>query len=101
MPVEKSVLSESRTAKSASKLFLEEMRIDHGPASLLGRFFLQAETIMRAAGIKLCFAPLAEAAITQAQNTGSWPLFPPMLDCRLSAIPEDMSYSLIGYGPQW
>ena len=61
-------------------------------------FFLQAEAYVKSAGIKLAFAPLAEAAAVQARNVSSWALFPPMLDCRLSAIAPERSYGLIGYG---
>ena len=88
----------NRTLKpNPTKVFLEELRIDYGPASLLGRFFLQAESYVRSTGIKLAFGPLAEAADVQGRNVASWALYPPMLDCRLSAIDPGMSYGLLGY----
>jgi hypothetical protein len=75
---------------------IESLQIDHGPITLLGRFFLLAQGLLAKAGVTLVKTTLAEAAKTQASNTASWALFPPMLDARLSAIPEDMSYGLLG-----
>ena len=75
---------------------LDDLQIKHGPVTLLGRFFLLADTLLAKAGVTLYRASLAEAAATQGANVESWHLFPPMLDTRLSPIPDDMSYGLLG-----
>lgn len=76
--------------------FVESLRIDYGPASLLGRFFLYADNLVYEHGIVLEFAPIAEAWRAQIANRSSWALFPPMLDGRLSQISNAMSYCLLG-----
>jgi hypothetical protein len=75
---------------------LDDLRIDHGPIPLLGRFFLLADRILADAGVTLLRTTLAKAAETQSANVESWALFPPMLDQRLSAIPGSTSYGLLG-----
>lgn len=75
---------------------LEDLQINHGPVTLLGRFFLIADAVLAKAGVTLVRASLSDAAATQAANVESWHLFPPMLDTRLSPIAPDMSYGLLG-----
>jgi hypothetical protein len=75
---------------------LEDLQVRHGPVTLLGRFFLLADTLLAKAGVNLYRASLAEAAETQAANVDSWHMFPPMLDTRLSSIPPETSYGLLG-----
>jgi hypothetical protein len=82
---------------SEGRSFLEDIRIDHGPAQTLGRFFLAADTMVRAAGIQLRLVSIKDASQAHTDNKESWPVFPPMLDSRLSEIPEDFSYALLGY----
>jgi hypothetical protein len=80
-----------------SQNFLNTVKINHGPARVLGRFFLAAEKTIHDLGIELTLGRLADIAAVQAGQKASWALFPPMLDVRLSPIPEDMSYALIGH----
>jgi hypothetical protein len=77
--------------------FLEDIRIDHGPARELGRFFLTADTLVRAAGIQLRLVSIKDASQAHTNNKESWPAFPPMLDSRLSHIDTASSYALLGY----
>jgi hypothetical protein len=86
----------SHDAFDVPPVFLEQIRIDHGPANLIGQFFLAAEMVVRSAGIRLSFAPLRATAALQSENKKSWSVFPPMLDCRLSQIPDEDSYALVG-----
>jgi hypothetical protein len=78
------------------RAFLDDLHVKHGPVTLLGRFFLLADTLLANAGVTLYRTTLAEAAATQAANAESWNMFPPMLDSRLSSIPFELSYGLLG-----
>ena len=75
---------------------IDSIQIDYGPASMLGRFFLLAQHLIGDLGITMSRATLADLAALQSRQKSSWALFPPMLDVRLSAIPEHMSYALVG-----
>lgn len=75
---------------------LEDLIVEHEPITLLGRFFLIADAALSRAGVTLVRTSLESAAATQAANRDSWALFPPMLDTRLSRIPEESSYGLLG-----
>jgi hypothetical protein len=77
--------------------FLEDIRIDHGPARELGRFFLAADAMVRAAGIQLQLVSINDASQAHTDNKDSWSAFPPMLDSRLSDIDPAKSYALLGY----
>ena len=75
---------------------IDSIQIDYGPVNMLGRFFLLAQQLIGDLGISMCRATLSDLAALQSGHKFSWALFPPMLDVRLSAIPEDMSYALVG-----
>ena len=75
---------------------IDSIEINHGPVGMLGRFFLLADQLITDVGITINRASLADLAGLQSAHKSSWALFPPMLDVRLSAIPEDMSYALVG-----
>jgi len=81
---------------SLGRPMLEELQINFGPVTLLGRFFLLADTLLAKAGVTLYRVSLADAVATHAANVGSWHVFPPMLDTRLSNIPSEESYGLLG-----
>jgi hypothetical protein len=84
-------------ADNYGRSFLEDIRIDHGPARVLGRFFLAADSLVRTAGIQLRLVSINDAGLAHTNNKDSWPAFPPMLDSRLSAIDAASSYALLGY----
>lgn len=92
------VSSSKSTAKvpPSARPFLDNLQIQHGPITLLGNFFLIADTLLAEAGVTLYRTSLAEAAETQGANRESWHMFPPMLDTRLSSIPQETSYGLLG-----
>ncbi len=57
--------------------FLEDLTIEHGPADLLGRFFLAADAACRERGVLLSFASFDELLAANEANRDSWkPLFP-------------------------
>lgn len=92
------VSSSKNTARipPSARPVLDNLRIEHGPITLLGQFFLIAETLLSEAGITLYRTSLAEAAAAQGANRDSWHMFPPMLDTRLSSIPPETSYGFLG-----
>lgn len=82
--------------ETSARPILEGLVVEHEPITLLGRFFLIADAALSKAGVTLVRTSLEAAAQTQAANRDSWALFPPMLDTRLSTIPEEASYGLLG-----
>jgi hypothetical protein len=75
---------------------LNELTTIYGPASLLGRFFLQADTAARARGVNLSFASLPELITVNEQNRDSWlPLFP-TYDVRHNTIGPDEAFCILG-----
>ena len=84
------------TVPPSARPVLDDLQIKFGPVTLLGKFFLIADTLLAESGITLYRTSLAEAAETQATNRGSWHMFPPMLDTRLSFIPPETSYGFLG-----
>jgi hypothetical protein len=75
---------ESATMPLWGKPFLDSFTINHGPAAMLGRFFLLADETMRRKGYTLEFASPAELAALNAKNKNSWPDLLPCLDTRAS-----------------
>lgn len=92
----KSPEAETRAKGHSRSSFLADLKIDHGPPGLLGRFFLAAENAVRDRGVVLSFASLEQSAMLHDAQTKNWAVFPPMLDTRLAHISEDMSYCLLG-----
>ena len=57
--------------------FIAEVVINHGPADLLGKLLLAADTAARNRGVMLSFATLSELVEINQANRGSWlPLLP-------------------------
>lgn len=85
----------SRTEPTPLPL-LSQLTVNHGPASLLGRFFLLADSAARARGVTLSFASMAELIEVNEANRDSWlPLFP-TYDIRHNAIAEDDAFCILG-----
>ena len=76
--------------------FLGAVKIEFGPAQLLGRFFLEAERTLRLKGIGLTLGTLADAVATQGANRDTWPSIPPMLDPGVCRAGPANSYCLVG-----
>src|SRR5262245_48652015 len=76
--------------------FLRGLEVKYGPVGLLGRFFLKADSQLRAHGISLSFATLSELAEINALNADSWrPLLPLFNDAFLKADPGT-TFALFG-----
>jgi hypothetical protein len=76
-----------RDAQHAS--FAEQIRIDHGPNELLGRFFLAVDTQIRDRGLLASFAPARQFAETNEAHFDSWGKLIPLLDARHARFSED------------
>jgi hypothetical protein len=98
MVTRSSVVAVSGDSQAAllGRSFVEDLQINHGPANVLGRFFLFADTYMKQHGVTLTLSTLESASLLQDTHKDTWTVFPPMLDTRLSDIPKSLSYCLIG-----
>jgi hypothetical protein len=72
------------------------LKIKHGPAGLLGRFFLWADAAAQERGVKLYFAGLQDLAAANRANSDSWRPLVPIFDPVLGGIPPEMGFVLIG-----
>jgi hypothetical protein len=72
------------------------LEICHGPASLLGRFFLWADTAARGRGVTLSFASFDELIEINRANSDTWrPLFP-LFDPALGGATAQTGFVIIG-----
>ena len=81
--------SENLTRVADHKSFVEEIRIDHGPHEILGRFFLNVDTLIRSRGLLASFAPARQFVETNEANFATWGRLIPLLDGRHAAFVED------------
>jgi hypothetical protein len=72
------------------------LRIDHGPVGLLGRFFLMADTTARERGVTLSFASLQELVDVNRANPDSWMPLLPLFDPGLGGITAETGFALLG-----
>lgn len=76
--------------------FIEDLTIEHGPADLLGRFFLTADAACRERGVTLSFGTFEEVVAANEANRDSWkPLFPAYHPAYHN-FTDDNSFALIG-----
>lgn len=76
--------------------FLDGVRVQHGPAHILGRVFLKAEQAMRERGIALSFASFEELAEVNRRNSATWRPLLPIFDPTFAELDETNSYCLVG-----
>ena len=82
--------------KTQHRSFLTEIEINHGPAQLLGKFFLRADTAVRRRGIALEFAPIQDLVKVNEKNFATWGNMAQTLDSRHGVIGHDEAYCLLG-----
>ena len=75
---------------------LTAIEVQHGPASVLGRLFLQAEAAARECGITLSFADPGELAAVNRANQDTWRPILPLFDCEASGFGPDRGFALLG-----
>jgi hypothetical protein len=72
------------------------LKIKHGPAGLLGRFFLWADSAAQERGVKLYFASLQDLVAANKANSDSWRPLVPVFDPVLGGMRPEMGFVLIG-----
>ena len=93
-PLESSAGDELRDLSDGS--WLSDITIDHGPADLLGRFFLKADEALQARGITLSFGTFEELVATNAANTDTWHPLIPLFNPKNGPLPPDKALCLLG-----
>ena len=90
------VAPESRTAVPSGNEFLTGLRLEHGPISRLGHFFLKADNAARDRGISLAFGTPEEFAQVNEQNRGSWRPLIPIFDPQTGGFSTDNGFCILG-----
>jgi hypothetical protein len=72
------------------------LRINHGSVSLLGRFFLMADTAARDRGVTLYFASLQELVDVNRANPDSWMPLLPLFDPELGGVTAETGFVILG-----
>jgi hypothetical protein len=75
---------------------LSEIQVEHGPAEILGPFFLLAEEAARQRGVHLSFAPLDALREANEQNRDSWRPLIPIFDTRHGGFTPDAGFCIVG-----
>ncbi|MGD9830659.1 MAG: hypothetical protein AB7E70_19995 [Hyphomicrobiaceae bacterium] len=75
---------------------LSEIRVDHGPSDLLGRFFLKAEAQAKLKGVSLSFASFDDLVEINAQNRESWTPLIATFHPRLGGAGATNGFCIIG-----
>jgi hypothetical protein len=89
MTVASSRQAERRNKLAVYKSFTEEIRIDHGPHEILGRFFLNVDTLIRSRGLLASFAPARQFVETNEAHFDTWGPLIPLLDARHARFAEE------------
>jgi hypothetical protein len=85
--------------QGASRSFLADVVIEHGPRDLLNRMFLSADTQLRAAGVQLTFGSLEELIAVNKANSSNWSPLLPLFDPSLNDIAESDAFALMARAP--
>lgn len=98
--MQKFALKSTRAENVVFPSLLDQITIEHGPASLLGRFFLVADAAARRQGLYLSFASFDELAEANRRNRDTWkPLFSVFDPANGTLTPEN-SFCLLGRNRQ-
>jgi hypothetical protein len=73
-----------------------QLKVKYGPAGLLGRFFLWADTAARDRGVTLSFGSLQELVEANKANSDSWRPLVPVFDEALGGVTPETVFVLIG-----
>jgi len=90
------VPSEPHTAVPIGNEFLTALRLEHGPISRLGHFFLKADNAARDRGISLAFATPEEFSRVNEQNRDSWRPLIPIFDPQTGGFSTDNGFCILG-----
>jgi hypothetical protein len=73
-----------------------QLRIEHGPINLLGRYFLMADTAARDRGVTLYFASMQDLVDINQANADSWRPLVPIFDAVLGGVTAETGFAIIG-----
>lgn len=79
--------------------FLSQLEVRYGPVGSLGRFFLRANSEMRARGLTLHFARIEELVETNEANRDSWLPLVSVFDHRAFTPREDNFFCIVARDP--
>ena len=79
---------------------LGQIRLDHGPVAMLGRFLIEAEARARASGITLSIGTLDDLLAVNAANSDSWLPLVGVFDPRNGGVSSANSFAILGRNAQ-
>ncbi len=94
------VPSQSHAPAVSGTEFLTALKLDHGPISRLGYFFLKADTAARDRGISLSFGTPQEFARANEQNRDSWRPLISIFDPETGGFSEQNGFCILGRNRQ-
>lgn len=80
-----------------SRDFLSQIEVKYGPAGVLGRYLLLAQSQLRNVGVHLCLEPIARMAQLNRENRSSWAPLYPGLDVNFSNLDDSNALCFVGY----
>jgi hypothetical protein len=89
MAIARNPNQQNRTHRTNHKSFASEIRIDYGPHEILGRFFLNVDTLIRKRGLLASFAPARQFVETNKAHFDTWGRLIPLLDGRYARFAQD------------
>jgi len=98
IPAAKSRTGAERAAESRLPALVTDITVEHGPADVLGRFFLRADTAMRERGVSLSFGTFEELLRVNESNRSTWGILTSMYDprCCPRGLAPDSAFCLFG-----
>src|SRR5215475_5874444 len=72
------------------------LKLNYGPISVLGRFFLMADTAARERGVTLHFASLQDLVEANKANSESWRPLVPIFDPVLGGATDETAFVMLG-----
>jgi hypothetical protein len=82
------------------RALINEITIEHGPADLLGRFFLKADTAARRRGVALSFASMQDLIAVNRANPDTWRPILPLFNPESGGITGDNCFCILGRNAQ-
>jgi len=79
------------------RALISDITVEHGPADILGRFFLKADTAARRRGVTLTFAPMQDLIDINRANPETWRPLLPLFDPACGGISGDNSFCILGH----
>jgi hypothetical protein len=83
-------------SRPARRNFLADVVIDYGPADVLSRLFLRADTELRQRGLNMTFTSFEELVAINKANSGSWHPLVSVFDPVIGGASNENGFVLIG-----